>query len=96
MRNLDWLFVVLILAQASSIPKNENTDFDDQHFEDGYHNLIEEDNNDQDALENPEQDKMEGEEEKEEEEREAKQLQFSRLMERCVCFFLLIVRFFKL
>ena len=91
MRNFDWIFLVLIVAQACAKSKNENTDLDDkQHLEDGHHNVIEEDNNDQDALENPEQDKMEGEEE----EREAKQLQFSRLMERCVHFFTLDCQIF--
>ena len=92
------MFLVLIVPLASAMQKDENTDcIDKQHCEDGYHNVIEEDK-DQDDLENPEQDplsngkafKMEGDEE-----REPKQLQFSRLVERCVCFFLLMSDFVK-
>ena len=48
-------FLLIIVALASAMTKDENKDCDDnQHFEVGFHNVIGEDNG-QDVLENPEQ-----------------------------------------
>ena len=78
--------IIVALANAS----DENTN---QHFEKGFHNVIGEDNEKGD-VENSEEGNMKAVK-MEEKERKPKQLQFSRLMERCVAFFFLIVRCFK-
>ena len=76
--------MIIVAHLASAIPKDENKDCgDEQHFEGGFDSVIEGDN-DKGDIENRDEGKrkMEGEEK----EREPKQLQFSRLMERCVPF----------
>ena len=80
-----WRLLLIIVALPGAIRNDENTDCDEKHhFEGGFHSVIGEDN-DKGDVENPDEEnrkplKMEGEE------REPKQLQFSRLMERCVPF----------
>ena len=86
-----WKFLVIIVALASAIPKDENTDCsDNQHFRRDFHNVIGEDNGKGD-VENSEEGNMKAFK-LDDKDRKPKQLQFSRLMERCVAFFFLIVR----
>ena len=77
--------MIIVAHLASAIPKDENKDCgDEQHFEGSFDSVIGGDNDKGDIIENRDEGKrkMEGEEK----EREPKQLQFSRLMERCVPF----------
>ena len=56
MKQHAWMFLVLNLALASAMLNDEDTVCcdDEQHFEDSYQNVIEEDK-DQDIIENPDQ-----------------------------------------
>ena len=81
---------MIIVALASASDENTNCGHN-QHFERGFHNVIGEDNEKSD-VENSEEENMSAVK-MEEKERKPKQVQFSRLMERCVAlFFFLIFR----
>ena len=83
--------MIIVAHLASAIPKDENKDCgDEQHFEGGFDSVIEGDNDKGDIIENRDKGKSKRKMEGKEKEREPKQLQFSRLMERCVPFSLIL------
>ena len=83
--------MIIVAHLASAIPKDENKDCGDkQHFEGGFDSVIGGDNDKGDIIENRDKGKSKRKMEGKEKEREPKQLQFSRLMERCVSFSLIL------
>ena len=80
------MIIVAHLASAMRMDEDENTDCSNkQHVEGCFHSVIGEDN-DKGDIENQDEGKRKRKKDGEEKERGPKQLQFSRLMERCVPF----------